>query len=116
MSPLVQITAVGALVMEEDSDRYRPKQRGDIVNLSQLDADRFVADNTGKLVDGRDPAPHAEAENPDGGAHDLDSMTVAELRKFADDRQIELSDGRSRALITRDITAAMADDPKDGGE
>lgn len=116
MSPLVRIKAVGALVLVEGSDRARPVAYGAQINLSEKDAQRLVASGTAELVGPQDVAPNAEAENPDGGAIDLDALTVPELRKFADARRIELRDGRTRALIMEDIEAALTDpESEDGG-
>ncbi len=52
--PVVEITAVGALLREEGSDRIQPVGRGTRLSVSQEDADRLTRHNTAKLVDAPD--------------------------------------------------------------
>lgn len=105
--PEIQITAVGALVRPEGDDAYRPKTRGDRVNVSDEDARRMIGHGTAVLVD-QSVADDAEEPQPMGGqAIDLDAMTVPELRQFADDRRIRLKGATRRPEIIGMIQAAL---------
>ncbi len=108
MSTQVRITAVGALVKGEDSDRYRPLIRGARVVVSDEDAARMVADGTAEIIDGS-VAANAEAEQPDAGAFDLDALTVKELHRFADTRRIDLGGARLKPEIIEAIEGALTD-------
>lgn len=112
---LVQITAVGAMVKPLGDDRYRPRVRGDRVDVDEDAARRLLAHGTAMLVDDA-VAEHAESEQPDGGAIDLDALTVPELRKFADARRIPgIGSLRTRPEIVEAIEASLTDpDPEDG--
>lgn len=110
MSPLVQITAVGALLKSEDSDRYRPYARGARVMVSDEAARMLVGNGQADLVDPDAPAENAEAEQPQPGAipvSDLDlaegGTSVAELRKFASARRINLQGATRRPEIVEAI-------------
>lgn len=106
--PLVEITAVGAMVKPEGDDRYRPKARGDRVNVDEDTARALVSQGAAAIVDGR-VAEHAEDEQPDAGAIDLNEggSTIAELRKFANARRPVIDVG---SLRTRpEIVAAIED-------
>ncbi len=119
MSPLVEVTGVGALIKPADSDRYRPVTRGDRVDVSDEDAGRLVAQGAVTLVDDT-TAEHAEAEQPQPGAisvSDLDleegGTPVTELRKFASDRRINLHGATRRPEIVEAIEASLTD-PEEG--
>lgn len=114
--PLVQITAVGAMVKAIDSDRYRPKAHGDRVMLSDEDADRLVGRGQAKLVDDR-VADDAEVEQPDSGAIDLDAMTIPQLRKFADARRMKgIGSLRTRPEIVEAIEEQLTNPDEDGDD
>jgi hypothetical protein len=113
MSPLVQITAVGALVKPDGDDRYRPYARGDRVNVSDEDAATLIANGQADEVDDT-VAEDAETEQPQPGAFavsDLDleegGSTVEELRKFASDRRINLHGATRRPEIVEAIRASQ---------
>lgn len=115
MSPLVEVTGVGALIKPSDSDRYRPYTRGDRVDVSDEDAQRLVGQGGVTLVDDA-VAAHAEAEEPQPGAlavSDLDleegGTPVAELRKFANARRINLHGATRRPEIVEAIEASLTD-------
>jgi len=115
---LVEITAVGALVRPLADDAYRPKIRGDRVELSDADAQRLVADGTAILIEPQEPAENAEDPQPDGGlAIDLNdpNTTIKELRQFADARRIRLTGARTRPEILGMIRAAL-ENPEVGAE
>lgn len=113
MSPLVQITAVGGLVKLADSGRYQPVARGDRVDVSEEDRQMLIGN--GQAIDVDDTvAEDAESEAPQGGAiavSDLDlaegGTPVAELRKFASDRRINLHGATRRPEIVEAIQASM---------
>ncbi len=109
MSPEIVITAVGGFVKETGSERYKPVINGDRVSVSEEDAERLVAAGAAQLVDQSGPAENAEAEQPDGGAIDLEAMTVPELRKFADDRRINLGAAQKRAEIVDAIEGSLTE-------
>ncbi len=119
MSPLVEITAVGALVMPEGADRYRPATRGDRVNVSD-EAARLLIGN-GQAIEVDDTvAEHAEEQAPQPGAvavSDIDleegGTSVAELRKFASARRINLQGATRRPEIVEAIEASLTD-PEEG--
>lgn len=113
MSPLVQITAVGAMVKAIDSDRYRPKAHGDRIMLSDEDAERMIGRGQAKLVDDR-VADHAEVEQPDSGAINLDALSVPELRRIADERRVNLHGARVKPDIIKAIEESAAIDDEDG--
>jgi len=106
MSPLVEITAVGGFVKIDGSDRYSPVIHGQRVSVSDEDAERLVANGTVQLVDTLAAAENAEEQQPDSGAIDLEAMTVPELRKFADDRRINLGAAQKRVEIVDAIKAS----------
>lgn len=113
MSPLVEITAVGGLVRTEDSDRYRPVVNGQRVMVSEDDAARYVSQGTARLVDDT-VAEDAEAEQPQPGAiavSDLDleegGTPVTVLRKFANERRINLQGASRRPEIVEAIRASL---------
>ncbi len=106
--PLVEITAVGAMVKPEGDDRYRPKARGDRVTVDEDSARALVSQGAAVIVDDG-VAENAEAEHLDGGAHDLDDLTVVELRKFADKRRIDLGGARLKPEIIEAIEGALTD-------
>jgi hypothetical protein len=111
--PQIEITAVGALVRPEGDEQYRPKTRGDRLNVTDEVAGRLIANGTAKLVD-QTVADDAEEAQPMGGqAIDLESMTVPELRQFADERRIRLTGASRRPEIIGMIEAAL-DNPEAG--
>ncbi len=119
MSPLVEVTGVGALIKPSDSDRYRPYTRGDKVDVSDEDAARLVAQGGVAWVDDT-VAENAEEEAPQPGAigvSDLDleegGTPVTELRKFASDRRINLHGATRRPEIVEAIEASLTD-PEEG--
>jgi hypothetical protein len=119
VSPLVQITAVGALVKPADSDRYRPYAHGDRAFVSDEDARRLVGAGQAEVIDDT-VALDAEAEQPQPGAHvvsDIDlsegGTPVAELRKFASARRINLRGATRRPEIVEAIEASL-NDPEGG--
>ncbi len=114
--PRIRITAVGGLVKATTSDRYRPVMRGDEVHVSDEDAARLVGHGQAELVDTSAPAENAEAEQPQPGAiavTDLDleegGTPVAELRKFASARRINLHGATRRPEIVEAIEASLTD-------
>lgn len=120
MSPLVEVTGVGAFIKPADSDRYRPFTHGDRVSVSEEDAARLVAAGGIALVDASAPAENAEGEAPDPGAiavSDLDleegGTSVVELRRFASARRINLQGATRRPEIAAAIEASLTD--PDGG-
>lgn len=115
MSPLVEITAVGGLVKATDSDRYRPVARGDQVNVSDEDARTLIGNGQAIEVDDT-VAANAEEEAPQPGAiavSDLDleegGTPVAELRKFASERRINLHGASRRPEIVEAIEASLTE-------
>ncbi len=122
MSPLIELTAVGGLIKAADSDRYRPYARGDLVNVSDEDARRYVSDGQAIIVDDT-VAEHAEAEAPQPGAitvSDLDleegGTPVTELRRFASERRINLHGATRRPEIVEAIEASLTDPDEEGGD
>lgn len=120
MSPLVEVTGVGALIKPADSDRYRPYTHGDRVAVSDEDAARLAAQGGVAVVDDT-VAANAEAEQPQPGAiavSDLDleegGTPVAELRKFASDRRINLHGATRRPEIVEAIEASINDEDGEG--
>lgn len=105
MSVVVEIVAVGALVQIEGSDRVRPVSRGAHVVVSEEKAKQMIARGTAKFADDA-IAEHAEAEQPDAGAVDLEAMTVPLLRKYADARRINLHGATAKADIIEAIEAS----------
>jgi hypothetical protein len=101
VSPLIEITAVGALITPEGSDRPRNRSRGDQVAVSEKDAARLVGRGTAIIVDAPARAP---------GEFDPEAP-LPDLRKFAADHDppIELRDARSKAMVIEDIEAALTD-------
>ena len=113
MSPLVEVTGVGALIKPSDSDRYRPYTRGDRVDVSEEDAQRLAAQGAVKVVDDT-VAENAEEGAPQPGAiavSDLDlaegGTPVTELRRFASERRINLHGATRRPEIVEAIQASM---------
>lgn len=102
--------AVGALVKPEGDTQYRPKTRGQLVDLSEQDARNLIAAGTARLVD-QHVAADTEERQPTGGVIDLDdpNTTIKELRQFADDRRIRLKGARTRPEILGMIRAALVD-------
>lgn len=98
--------------MEEGSDRYRPKARGDRVMVSEGDAARLAADGAVELIDDS-RAPGTEAEAIGGGAQDLEDMTIPELRHFANARRFNLGGARTRPEILASLQEQLNDE---GGE
>ncbi len=107
---LVEITAVGAMVKPSGDDRYRPKVRGDRVDVDEAVALRLVGHGTAVIVDSTQPAEDAEAEQPDAGVIDLETATITQLRKFANARRIPgIGSLRTRPEIVEAIEAALTD-------
>lgn len=116
--PQVEITAVGALVRPLGDSAYRPKARGDRVELSEDDADHLVGTGQAILVGRQEPAENAEDPQPDGGlVIDMNDprTTIAQLRQYADQRRIRLTGARTRPEILGMIRAAL-DNPEVGAE
>ena len=118
----MEITAVGALLKPADSDRYRPVTHGDRVNVSDEDAALLIGN--GQAVEADDSvAEHAEEEAPQPGAiavSDLDlaegGTSVAELRKFASARRINLQGATRRPEIVEAIEAWATDPDSEEGD
>jgi hypothetical protein len=115
MSQLVEITGVGARVKPIDSDRSRPRARGDRVMLSDEAAERMIGRGQAKLVDDQ-VADNAEVEQPDSGAIDLEELSVPELRRIADERRVNLHGARVKPDIIKAIEESAAMDDEDGDD
>lgn len=122
MSPVVEIIGAGGFIKPADGDRYRAYLRGDRVMVSDEDARRYAEAGFAQPVDVT-VAEHAEEEAPQPGAipvTDLDlaegGTSVAELRKFANARRINLQGATRRPEIAAAIEDALTNpDDEDGG-